>query len=241
MRHWMDPLGMLLVAAVALSAAAGCPRASSPRSEAESPRAEVEPGLEESLPPPDDSTVAIRPTAGSTPELPPVVMSDEHFEKLLFQPGEVFPDVTLLDAFGREQRLGDLFSPTATLVLVWDLDAPYAKEQFLNLRLDGYEELAPELSVVTINFDDEPALLRSLIAERMIEFPVLLAAPNSQVMSLPETPHLPQVFLLDGDGVVAWCDLEYSLHSRRKLDQAVRNLLSRRIQTAGARLDAAAR
>ena len=235
MKKWMDPIGIVIVAAAVVSAA-GCPRSAPQPSSRTASLNAAEPGLEETLSRTSgdaetgSEATAERPAA--TPNMPEVAMTAEHFDRLLFRPGEHFPQVTLLTAYGQEQSVEELISPAATLLLLWDLDAPYAKEQFLNLGLDVAQNYGSELSVVTINYDDDPATLRTLIEERQIEFPVLLAAPKSKEMPLPETPHLPQVFLLDGDGVVAWCDVEYSLHSQRRLDQAVRNLLTRGLQTA---------
>lgn len=237
MKKWMDPIGIVIVAAAVVSAA-GCPR-SAPSSTSASPRkSPAEPGLEQTLSQPFNDAATVHVAAMQavpevkSPEMPEVVMTAEHFDRLVYQPGESIPQATLLDAFGQEQSLAKLLSPTATLLLLWDLDAPYAKEQFLNLGLEVLQEYGDGLAVVTINYDDEPSQLRTLVAEREIKFPVLLAAPNSDEMPFPEELHLPQVYLLDGAGVVAWCDVEYSLHSQRRLDQAVRNLLERGTQTA---------
>jgi thiol-disulfide isomerase/thioredoxin len=112
-----------------------------------------------------------------------------------------FPPFDLLDLEGRRWRLTDLAGKTvlvnfwATWCLPCRLELPHLQKLA--------DELAdrPELTVVTLNVDENPGLVAPFIDREGFGFPALLARDFTEEHDLPGGG-IPQNWILDGDGVV---------------------------------------
>lgn len=163
-------------------------------------------------------------TPPARPDLPLVEMSAEHQSKLFLRVGDKFPPLRLLNLAGDEIELLPYFGEKATVVLFWGLKDPYAFEAYRSVGADlpKSQELG-DLGILTINYDDPPREILSKVPGD--QPPVFLASPDAPELPLPQQPKLPQIYVLDGNGRVVWCDIEYSRNTRIHMTKSLQHLL----------------
>lgn len=140
--------------------------------------------------------------------------------------GGAAPDFTLKNLSGDEVRLSDMLEGGPVLLDFW---ATWCKPCLR--ALPGTERLHEEfadkgLTVLTINVDSPRSLakVRSYVKSKGYSFEVLLDA-NSEMMRLYHFKSIPQVFLLDGDGTIAYSQLGYAPGHEKKLVEEIEKIL----------------
>ena len=162
--------------------------------------------------------------------LPEVIMSRQHEDMCRVKVGDAMPEVKLPDIAGKEQTLSALRGERLTLVAFWRVDDVDSRQLLIDLEPDFVKRYARYgMKVVTIGCGrpaEETARHTNGTA-----LPVLVDADGG-VLNRLATGHVPRLYLLDAAGKIVWLDLEYSLSTRRHLDQAIRAALGKTLQAA---------
>jgi len=142
-------------------------------------------------------------------------------------PGGSAPDFTLKNLAGDEIHLADKLEGGPVLLDFW---ATWCKPCLR--ALPGTERLHEAykdrgLTVLTVNVDSprSTAKVRSYVKSKGFSFEVLLD-PNSGMMRLYHFQSIPQVFLLDSDGSIAYSQLGYAPGHEQKLAEEIEKLLA---------------
>ena len=150
-------------------------------------------------------------------------------------PGGAAPDFTLKNLAGDEIRLAERLEGGPVLLDFW---ATWCKPCLR--ALPGTERLHEEygergLTVLAVNVDSprSTAKVRSYVKSKGFSFEVLLD-PNSSMMRLYHFKSIPQVFLLDSDGTIAYSQLGYAPGHEKKLAEEIEKLLApAAVETSG--------
>lgn len=170
--------------------------------------------------------------AANPASLPEVVMaaSDRNACKVFV--GDPFPDFELHDIGGQAHSGADARGGKGTVIVFFQLgDNPFSRLRAENLLLDIQSDIASkyaanEITAVAIHAGEAPPQLSEVLTNAEATFPVLVDADGSLLTQLT-TKKPPCVFVLDGDGKVAWMDIEYGPAVRKQLLQAVQALAAR--------------
>jgi peroxiredoxin len=161
--------------------------------------------------------------AATTPALiPPVVMSKQHEALCIVKVGDKLPLISLNRLGDRPTRLGELFGRTATVVAFWRADRRATRTLLSDLGPDVSETFRQRgVAVVGVAVQTPEGEVRSSLEQASAQMPTLLDA-DGQAFALLGKDRLPRVYLVDGDGKILWFDIDYSLATRRELNQALR-------------------
>jgi peroxiredoxin len=152
-------------------------------------------------------------------KIPPVIMSKGHAALCKVKVGDTLPDISLPTLSGGEQtRLSSLYGDRATVVIFWSSDRRMAREQLADMGPEVVERFGKlGVAVVGIAVGPEAAMLKAAKGD----FPNLLDA-DGKAFALVGTEKLPRTYVVDPQGKILWFDIEYSLGTRRELQQALR-------------------
>ena len=160
-----------------------------------------------------------------TPEIPPVVMSEQHAVTCLVRVGDTMPDARLTDLSGKEQDLSKLLGDKLTVVFFFSTKDRHSLDQVGDMAVQIASPLAAQgVKVVGICERDKADIVRRECEKQGVSYPVLLD-PTGKFYRQLATAHLARTYLLDATGKVLWFDIEYVRATRRDLREALRALL----------------
>lgn len=155
-------------------------------------------------------------------EVPPVLLTEQHAALCRVKVGDAMPEIELPKVLGGNAKLSDLYGKGATVVVFWKGDRQMAVDELADLGPDVVQELGPRgVEVVGIAVNEPAATARSTIQKSAADFPQLLDVDGKAFAKIG-TKKLPWTLVLDANGKIVWFDLEYSLATRRELQQALR-------------------
>jgi peroxiredoxin len=82
------------------------------------------------------------------------------------------------------------------------------------------------VAVVGISVNQSPENAAAALEEAEAEFPNLSDA-NGDALSTVGSEKLPRTYLLDSQGKILWFDIEYSLATRRELQEALQAVVGK--------------
>lgn len=159
------------------------------------------------------------------PKVPTVQMSEGHAALCKVKVGDAMPSIELngLDD-GKPQKLSSLLGPKATVVIFWKGDRRMAREQLADMGPEVIEPFADAgVAVVGIAVSESADDAKSLLKAAKADFPNLLDAEGNAFAKVG-SEMLPRTYVLDPQGKIIWFDTEYSLGTRRELNQALQAL-----------------
>lgn len=166
-------------------------------------------------------------SAATTPAvIPAVLLSKEQQALCAIKVGDTIPAISLNQLGGRPAELSRLLGKTATVVAFWKTDRRASRTLLSDLRPDVIEPFGEKGVAVVGIAVDEPASAAGPALERAQANFVNLLDPGGKAFALVGKERLPRVYLLDPQGKVLWFDIEYSLATRRELNQALRAVTS---------------
>lgn len=175
----------------------------------------------------------------NSPKVPGVLLSEQHQKMVKVGVGQEFPELTLPEAdqpAAQAKPLADQFGTDATVVAVWHHDGAMAKAMLRDLSLDiarHYEgakqnEAAPGAKprVATLAIATGMPASEAVQQSTQVKYtgPVL-SDQSGEAFAQLGSDRLPRVYVLDSTGQVVWLDIEYSLSTRREMNQAVAALV----------------
>ncbi len=185
--------------------------------------------LHENEQPPNATELPVPQVAGLPQAAPPpaevhkpeVILSERHLQTCRVGVGDSFPALTLPDQEGTSHELSQLMGDRMTIVVFWNSNNMYAREQFSRIMKEAYDRYAAlGVKVVTINVGDTPEVVQNLVAEYKITTPCLVDVERKAFEQVANDL-LPRTYLLDAEGKILWFDLEYSRSQRLSLHNAV--------------------
>jgi peroxiredoxin len=167
---------------------------------------------------------AVAGDANERVSIPAVVLSKQHEALCRVKVGETMPAIQLEQLGGGRASLSDLAGKTATVVVFWKSDRRMAQQQLADLGPDVLEPFGKGgLAVVGIAVGESAEAAQAALQKAGADFPNLLDADGSAFAQVG-SDRLPRTYLLDPQGKILWFDIEYSLATRRELQQALRAL-----------------
>jgi len=164
----------------------------------------------------------IGPAATTPAVIPPVLMSKEHAALCAVKVGDTFPNISLDRLGDRPTRLSELFGRTATVVAFWRADRRASRTLLADLGPDVIEPFRQRgVAVVGVAVEQPENVARPALEKAEAQFPNLLDADGKAFAQVGKE-RLPRVYLVDGQGKILWFDIDYSLSTRRELNQALR-------------------
>jgi peroxiredoxin len=163
------------------------------------------------------------PEQAAPAKIPPVVLSKAHQALCKVKVGDTMPDVTAPQiGGGSPAKISSFYGDKATVVVFWNSDRRMAREQLADLGPEVIEPFGKSgVNVVGIAVgaqeDDAQAALNAAGAD----FTNWLDT-DGKAFAQVGSEKLPRTYLLDPKGKVLWFDIEYSLGTRRELNQALR-------------------
>lgn len=156
-----------------------------------------------------------------TPYRPTVHLTTRHAESCLVQLGKPFPVLNVSDLNGDRQSTAQLYGDQLTLVVFWEANKVFAREQYTRLQTE-VGNIFPESAVKIIPIKvwgtskelDEIDVSPSVQASCLFD-------PAGEAFAQVATSKTPRSYLLDKNGIVVWFDLEYSETTRRQLRNAI--------------------
>lgn len=150
--------------------------------------------------------------------VPPVLLSAGHAALCKVMVGDAFPKIELptLDG-GSVQQLASLAGQRATVVVFWTGDRWMSESVLRDLAAMELNEGVAVVGIATKVAQDAAG---NLLAKTGAKFPQLFDA-DGQALAAVGQDALPRIYVLDGEGRIAWFDLEYSEATRRELAQTL--------------------
>jgi peroxiredoxin len=180
---------------------------------------------------PQSATAPQRRTAyfradNGTPKIPKVLLSKREEQLCKVKVGDQMPEIALPKLGGNESmKLADLIGKTATVVVFWKGDRRMAVEQLTDLGPDVIEPFEKEgVAVLGIAVKETPESAAKAFTKTGAKFANLVDA-DGKAFEQVGSERLPRTYVLDSDGKIAWFDIEYSLTTRRELNQTLRALV----------------
>ncbi len=135
----------------------------------------------------------------------------------------MMPDITLPQLGGNaEAKLSSFAGKSATVVVFWAGDRRMAREQLADM---GPEIVQPfgkaGVSVVGIAVGAEAPAVQDAVTAAKADFPQLVDT-DAKAFAQVGSEKLPRTYVLDPQGKILWFDIEYSLGTRRELQQVLR-------------------
>ena len=167
--------------------------------------------------------------AADPPALPEVVMaaSDRNACKVFV--GDRFPAFDLNDLSGQPHSAQGSLGSKGTVVVFFKLgDDAVSRLRAENLLFDIQSDVASkyasdEVAVLGIHAGEATPQLGEVLKNAEVTFPVLVDA-NHTLLSQLTAKRPPCLYVLDGEGKVAWMDIEYGPAVRKQLSRAVQAL-----------------
>jgi len=154
-------------------------------------------------------------------EVPPVLLTRQQADLCRVKVGDAMPEIELPKALGGSAKLADLFGKAATVVVFWKGNRQMALDELADLGPDIVQKFGSRgVAVVGIAVDEPTDSARSIIQKTAAEFPQLLDA-DGEAFDKVGSQKLPWTLVLDANGKIVWFDLEYSLATRRELQQTL--------------------
>ncbi len=152
--------------------------------------------------------------------VPPVVLTNDHEALCRVKVGDTLPEIELPKVEGGNAKLSGLYGKSATVVVFWKGDRQMAIDELADLGPDVVEKFGPHgVEVVGVAVAD-PAEAGSSIKQAAATFPQLLDA-DGKAFDKVGAEKFPWTIVVDANGKIVWFDLEYSLATRRELQQAL--------------------
>jgi peroxiredoxin len=168
----------------------------------------------------------VGPDATTPAVIPPVQMSKQHEALNSVKVGDKLPAISLNRLGDRPTRLGELFGRTATVVAFWRADRRASRTLLADLGPDVIEPFRQRgVAVVGVAVQTSEGDARATLEKAAAQMPTLLDA-DGQAFAQVGKERLPRVYLVDGEGKILWFDIDYSLATRRELNQALRAVTS---------------
>ncbi len=220
---------LLSVAAIALSASGGCGAGdgtAAPTGEAAGTQDAADAtqlaDLSESQP---VAHTAYYRAATDAPAMPPVLLTEQHQALCRIGVGDTMPAIEATQLGGRRIKLSDLYGKRVTVVVFWKDDRRMAREELADLGPDVVEPFAGQgVAVVGVAVQEPARAAQAALRQAQATFPNLLDQ-DGQALAAVGSEKLPRTYLVDPRGKVLWFDIEYSLATRRELNQALRSLV----------------
>jgi peroxiredoxin len=157
----------------------------------------------------------------SAATVPTVELSKQHAALSRVKVGDSLPDVELPKVLGGTAKLSALYGKSATVVVFWKGDRQMALDLLADLGPDVVQKFGSRgVEVVGVAVNEEAADARSTVQKTDANFPQLLDA-DGKAFEKVGAEKLPWMFVLDANGKIVYFDLEYSLATRRELQQAL--------------------
>jgi peroxiredoxin len=148
-------------------------------------------------------------------------MSREHDLLCRVRVGDTMPAITLNQLGGSETELARLYGKTATVVVFWEGTRRMGRTLLADLNPDVVSKFGGQgVAVVGIAVNQRAEDVRAAADTAAASFPILLD-PEGKAFALVGKEKMPRVYLLDPQGKVLWFDIEYSLATRRELNQSL--------------------
>jgi peroxiredoxin len=152
--------------------------------------------------------------------VPPVVLTNDHEALCRVKVGDTLPEIELPQVDGGSAKLSGLYGKAATVVVFWKGDRQMAIDELADLGPDVVEKFGSRgVEVVGVAVAD-PAEAGATIKQSAASFPQLLDEDGKAFDKVGSTK-LPWTLVVDANGKIVWFDLEYSLATRRELQQAL--------------------
>jgi peroxiredoxin len=159
--------------------------------------------------------------AAGPAEVPPVMLTKQHEKLCRVKVGDTLPAIELPKVLGGNAKLSALAGKAATVVVFWRGDRRMARDELADLGPDVVQKFGSRgVEVVGVAVKEPPANARDVIKKTAANFPQLLDA-DGKAFAQVGAERLPWTLVLDGTGKIVWFDLEYSLSTRRELQQAL--------------------
>jgi peroxiredoxin len=173
---------------------------------------------------PVEQTAFAEPADAETAEpatVPPVMLTSEHEALCRVKVGDTLPEIELPKVDGGNAKLSGLYGKAATVVVFWKGDRQMALDELADLGPDVVEKFGSRgVEVVGVAVTDPAAAAGSTISKSAASFPQLLDA-DGKAFDKVGSEKFPWTLVLDANGKIVWFDLEYSLATRRELQQAL--------------------
>jgi peroxiredoxin len=164
---------------------------------------------------------AADPEAAGPATVPPVYLSNEHAALCRVKVGDTLPEIELPKVLGGTAKLSTLYGKAATVIVFWNGDRQMALDELSDLGPDVVQKFGSRgVEVVGVAVDQPAGDARSVVQKTAANFPHLLDA-DGKAFNKVGSVMLPWTILLDANGKVVYFDLEYSLSTRRELQQAL--------------------
>jgi peroxiredoxin len=151
--------------------------------------------------------------------VPPVTLTKQHEALTRVKVGDALPEIDLPKVTGGNAKLSSLYGKSATVVVFWKGDRQMAIDELADLGPDVVEKFGPRGVEVVGVAVSEPAA-QATIDKAAAKFTQLLDA-DGKAFDQVGAEKFPWTFVLDADGKIVYFDLEYSLATRRELQQAL--------------------
>jgi peroxiredoxin len=172
------------------------------------------------------STAQEKAAAQSVNKVPAVVLSKGHQALCKVKVGDAMPKISLPSVEGgAATELSSLAGKKATVVVFWSGDRRMAREQLADIVPEVVQPFSKlGVSVVGIAVGMQAADAQAALSEAGAANPGFknLLDVDGKAFALVGTEKLPRTYLLDPEGKILWFDIEYSLGTRRELQQALR-------------------
>jgi peroxiredoxin len=164
---------------------------------------------------------AADPEAAAPATVPPVYLSSEHAALCRVKVGDTLPEIELPKVLGGTAKLSALYGKAATVIVFWNGDRQMALDELADLGPDVVQKFGSRgVEVVGVAVDQPAGDARSVVQKTAANFPHLLDA-DGKAFDKVGSVMLPWTFVLDANGKIVYFDLEYSLSTRRELQQAL--------------------
>jgi peroxiredoxin len=166
---------------------------------------------------------AVKDGKAAPAKVPAVALSKAHQALCKVKVGDTMPDMALPRLESNETaKLSSLFGKKATVLVLWKGDRRMAREQLADMGPEVAEPFTKaEVAVVGVAVTMPPADVQAALKAAGADFPNLLDS-DGQAFAKIGTEKLPRTYLIDPQGRILWFDIEYSLGTRRELNQALR-------------------
>lgn len=155
--------------------------------------------------------------------VPPVMLASEHASICKVGVGEQFPQLELPKIGGGNAKLADLKGPKATVVLFWTPDRWMAEGALADIAKEAATYGGKGTAFVGVVEGAPSDAGQKLIDAAGASLTQLSDADGKGLAQVGES-WLPRVYVLDGQGKIAWFDIEFSEATRRELQQTLAEL-----------------
>jgi peroxiredoxin len=156
-------------------------------------------------------------------KIPPVALSKAHEALCKVVVGDTLPDIAGPQVGGGSPtKLSSFFGDKATVVVFWKGDRRMAREQLADMGPEVIELFGKlGVNVVGIAVGMTEAEAQKSLKAASADFTNWLDT-DGKAFAQVGSQKLPRTYLIDPKGKVLWFDIEYSLGTRRELNQALR-------------------